>query len=204
MAKDIGGQKFGRLTAIKLDFIKNGRYYWQFTCDCGNKHTAVKYSVTHGKTKSCGCFNRDALSINKRTHGFCGNRFYQIWRGVKQRTQDKKNKGYGGRGISNFWGSFREFKKDMYYSYKKHISKFGESNTTIERIDNNGGYQKTNCRWATYKEQGRNKTNNHFLSFGGDSKPMSEWAEELGINYWTLKTRIRRGWSPEKALTKVI
>ena len=86
---------------------------------------------------------------------------------------------YGGRGIKIEWKSFEEFRQDMVGDYYLHVVEHGESNTQIDRIDNNGNYSKTNCRWATRKEQGVNKTNTRKLTLDGETRTLSAWAEFL-------------------------
>jgi len=137
-------------------------------------------------------------------HGMRNSEIYDIYNQMKGRVHNKKNPfyhNYGGRGIKILWETFLDFQKDMYSSYKNHIKKYGRKNTTIERIDNNGDYCKTNCRWATRKEQSRNRRSNHLITYKGNQKTMIEWSEEIGINFHTLKDRINRyGWSIKKAL----
>ena len=192
------GQRFNRLKVIK--FVgKNhiGHYLWQCICDCGNSTIARGASLKCGYKKSCGCLNKP--------HGFSKSKFWYVYIGMKERCENFKSTSYeryGGRGIKCLWNSFEEFRDDMYLSYQEHLKQFGKLNTTIDRIDNHGHYSKENCRWATNKEQGRNKRNNILLTFNNETKCLSEWAEILGIKYSVLWDRITISkWSAEKALT---
>jgi len=113
------------------------------------------------------------------------------------RCYNNKNKSYeyyGGRGItvSLEWHDFKQFAIDMAGSYE---------GLSIDRIDNNLGYSKNNCRWATDKEQTRNARSNIMLTFNGEEKNLSSWCEEFGINYWAGMSRYKRGWTIEKILT---
>lgn len=122
---------------------------------------------------------------------------YGSWYAMKQRCSNPNNrsyKNYGGRGITfeKSWESFANFKNDMGDSYKKGL--------TIERIDNNQNYSFSNCRWATRKEQCNNKRSNIVITFKGETRPISIWAEKLGIDFGTLRSRFYRGMSVEQIL----
>lgn len=135
-------------------------------------------------------------------HGHSSHAFqshtYKCWSGMKQRCTNPKNvafQSYAGRGITfcKEWLAFSGFLKDM-----------GESPSalhTLERIDNNGNYEPTNCRWATMKEQSRNKRNNRNLTFKDQTKPLVEWIEMLALNKDRVHGRLRKGWSVDKAFT---
>src|SRR3990167_10261429 len=115
---------------------------------------------------------------------------YGSWYAMKQRCDNSNNVGYqnyGGRGIiyDLYWKKFENFKNDMGASYKKGL--------TIERIDNNGNYEKSNCRWATRKEQSCNKRNNIILKHEGQKKMLTEWARESSIGYGTFRARYYSG-----------
>ena len=127
---------------------------------------------------------------------------YRIWSGMKSRCRNKNNKdysNYGGRGItiSNRWlNSFDNFLKDMVERKS--------STHSIDRINNNKGYSKENCKWSTSKEQLRNKRNNRLITFEGETKCMAEWVEKFSISRFALYKRLKAGWSIKNALTKPI
>jgi len=139
-------------------------------------------------------------------HGLRKSPFYNIWYLIHARCNNVKNHkypNYGGRGIKCLWRNFMEFRDDMYESYTEHVEKFGEKQTSIDRVDNDSHYCKENCRWATVLEQGRNKRNNRILTLGKESKCVSEWSEQIGVGSSLIRARIDRlGWSVEDALTK--
>jgi len=136
---------------------------------------------------------------------FWGTQFYNVFRAINYRCNYPTSKNYfryGGRGIKNLWESDEDFKRDMYESYLKHVEEFGEKNTSIERIDNDGNYCKENCKWATRKEQLRNRRNTIFYTHKGKTQTLNDWSLELGISRQTIIGRIKvLGWSIEKALS---
>ena len=157
---DITGQKFGKLTAIYRAPSNKRWHKWLFKCDCGKYTIKIKNIVISGSTKSCGCIGK--------IHGMWGSRLYWIWHSMRSRCERKKHKGYkyyGGNGIKvcERWIQFINFRNDMNNSYLLHLKKFGEKDTTIDRINNRLGYSKENCRWVTTKEQHANaKHHNQF------------------------------------------
>ena len=204
---DLTGKTFGRLKVVKYlgrcYSSKSFRNYWGANCSCGVKDVSVQTSdLNSGSTRSCGCLSNEVRE--KRCfvhgHGVRGNKTptYQTWVSMRERCYNKKRynfKWYGGRGITvcDSWRQFKNFLNDM-----------GERppNKTLDRIDNNSNYEKSNCRWATRKEQGRNSRRNHIVSFNGRDLPIVVWAEEYGVNASTLQTRLNRcKWSVKKALT---
>ena len=148
------------------------------------------------------------VSVLGNQHKMDGTRFYAVFTNSQTRCNNTRTFNYpfyGGRGIKCLWKSFEEFRDDMYESYKLHSKKFGEKNTTLDRIDNNGNYCKENCRWASRQLQARNTRNNHLITFRNETHCIAEWAEIVGINPKTLYNRLNTcKWSEEKALTKSI
>ena len=148
------GDKYGRLTAV--EFVKKDKNYqlWLFVCDCGNKKVLRISSVKNGNTESCGCINREMISKRNYKHGMAKTITYISWYSMKTRCLNKNRKyyyRYGGRGITicpEWLNSFTNFLADM-----------GErpKGKTLDRKDNNGNYCKSNCRWATAKQQRLNQ-----------------------------------------------
>lgn len=189
-----------RLTTIGLVYKSNGHEYWRFRCECGEEKIIRLEHVTKGRTKSCGCLRREFPKKTKRfKHGLSRTRFYRIWLGIRSRC--KSEPGWAGRGIRCLWGTFEDFAEDMHRSYKEHVEKFGEAETSIDRIDNDGDYCKENCRWAGRKTQMRNTSKSRMLKHKGVERCVSEWAEHLDIKKNVLYRRLQRGWSTEKTVS---
>lgn len=189
------GLKFGRLTILyRMESTKWGESRVACKCDCGNTCVVIFKLMTRGDTRSCGCIQRERP--NGTTHGATRTRAHRVWHNMRVRCQWEKSDcyhNYGGRGIKvcKRWQAFKLFLKDM-----------GQPPTgkTLERINNNGNYCKSNCRWATPLEQGKNKRNNRLLTFGGETRHLSEWARIKGIKITTLTMRLKYGWTVERAL----
>jgi hypothetical protein len=137
-------------------------------------------------------------------HKYSKTNFYRRWWHTRARCKfkwDKDYKNYGGRGIVFEWELYNDFIKDMHESYLIHAKKYGEKNTTIERIDVNKGYYKDNCRWATRKEQGANMRRSVRLKLGNKTKLRMDWAREYGISDEALAYRLKNGLDLKTALT---
>jgi hypothetical protein len=197
--RDITGQRFGRLVAVRLSFRKNYVAHWLCKCDCGNETTAILGDLSMGKTKSCGCLHHFVCKTKSVTHGMSRTRLNIIWRNMKTRCENKNDKfyhRYGARGICVCydWHSFQSFMKWA-------TSSGYEKNLTIDRINNDGNYEPNNCRWATWIEQANNMSRNHFLTFNGETMTLMEWHRRTGINYSTIRSRVGKGWSTERVLS---
>lgn len=192
------GQKFNMLTVISLNSSRNGRYYWNVKCDCGNASVVCTRDLRSNKIKSCGCLI-DAHRYKK--HGLTKSRLYNIHKGMKGRCYNKNNKdynNYGGRGIK-ICDEWMDKEKGFINFVNWALSNGYKENLSIDRINVNGNYCAENCRWATIKEQSNNTRNNMFLSYNGEEKTLEQWSELFGINKTTLRGRILRGWSLEDA-----
>ena len=215
---DLTGMRFGMLTVIDRaedHVFKSGAraVQWNCICDCGNKVAVLSGNLVSGNSTSCGCHRVERTKEVNTKHGGClnykGERLYGVWKGMIRRCSDVDNPkyyNYGGRGIKvcnewlNDYGAFRTWA--LQNGYDKNAPK-GEC--TIDRIDVNGDYCPENCRWANMKEQSRNKTCTiPDVEYMGEKRSLKDWSEITGINYPTLRSRIVRGWSPERAFTTPI
>ena len=199
--KDISGQRFHRLTAIEpVGKDAHGRVIWKCKCDCGEFVEVSTHSLTTGNTKSCGCLKVDKFRRMITKHGYSDTRTYGIWQDIKKRCFDVNEaefNRYGGRGITmcKEWANdFTAFLHDM-----------GEcpKGMTIDRIDNDGNYEPSNCRWADGFTQGNNKSNNINIEIDGVTKTMTQWCRVYGISQQTAHSRISTlHWNPIDAVTK--
>lgn len=193
---DITGKKFGNLTAIKYSHTgKNYMQYWVFKCDCGKEITTRKTAAISGHCKSCGCLQKQVAKQEVVKHSVKHNesntRLYKIWKGMHSRCNNENSKYYGSRGITvcSEWNDYKNFKE---WATNNGYS----DNLTIDRIDYNGNYEPSNCRWATYKEQARNTSKNRCFELNGKIKCAAEWCEELGIKSSTFFQRLKNGLNP--------
>lgn len=191
------GKKYNKLLVIKEAFVKNGKRYWECECDCGNKTYRTTSKLIRGEIKSCGCLKRNFPIKIK------GSRLYQIWSGMKGRCNNPKNReytDYGGRGIK----ICNEWNENSYNFYTWAIANGYRDDLTLDRIDVNGNYEPSNCRWATWKEQANNRRNNNLIEYNGEKHNLQEWIEILPINisHSVLWGRIYKyNWDIEKAFT---
>lgn len=191
---DLLGNTFGQLKVIKYSHFSNKNTYWVCQCSCGNQTITTSYRLRTGKTKSCGCL----ISKSATKHGLSHTRLYNIWLHMIDRCRNPKSKDYplyGGRGITvcSDWKSLNNFYKwSMDNGYKDDLQ--------IDRINNNKGYKPENCRWDTCKQQSNNRRTNRFETVNNKSDTLANLCRLYGINYQTVNTRLRRGWSLEKSL----
>lgn len=200
--RDLSGLKFGRLKVVELHHTDQFRKsYWKCECECGKIVIVRGSALTTGNTKSCGCLIYESKNIK---HGMKHERLYRIWSGIKARCYTKNNKAYdryGGRGIS----MCQEWKDNFVAFYKWAMDNGYLDDLSIDRINVNGNYEPSNCRWSTPKEQSDNKRCNILITISGITLDLQQWCDKIGINRSTVNTRVRIcGWDYEKALTEPV
>ena len=174
---------------------RNGNWYGLFQCACGQKHIARTMDVKVGRIKSCGC----GPKTNFR-HGMTNSPEYSVWTAMKKRCLNKNHPDYyryGGRGI--------KICKDWILSFEKFYADMGNrpNGYTLDRIDNDKGYEPNNCRWATLEVQSNNKRNNKKFEIDGQSKTVDQWARQLGLNRDSIWNRIKRGKTIHQSIEEV-
>lgn len=194
------GQKFGRLTVIEecKERDKHRHILFKCVCDCGNYVNVLGTELRNGRTKSCGCLQKEKAKEANTKHGKRNTRLYRIYYAMINRCYRINNANYinyGGRGIV----VCDEWKHNFEAFYNWAINNYKEG-LTIDRIDHDGNYEPDNCKWITYKEQNNNKRNNIKITYNGKTQTLKQWADELRVNYSTLKSRHRNKWSVKDIL----
>lgn len=202
MKRLIPNKYYNNWTVLREENSVGYNRYFMCECACGTIKKVRLGHLTSGKTTSCGCVRDLLASERATTHGMAGNKTYKSWQHMKERCLNKKCNDwvdYGGRGIAvcERWMKFENFLADM-----------GEKQTPkhqIDRINNNGNYEPSNCKWSTATEQANNKRNNTLITANGVTRTLSQWSIRSGIKREVISYRILRlGWTPEKALSQKV
>jgi len=179
------GERFGMLVVLELAPSDGKNKRFVCVCDCGNVKAVANHHLTQGRMKSCGCgrIKHGHCRSNTRSHEFT------VWNSMRQRCNNphsKRYKDYGGRGITvdSKWDNFEAFLADMGTA---------PAGYELDRIDNDKGYSKENCKWSTPKEQCRNRRSNTFLTHNGRTMIAADWAKELGVPNTTLHSALSSG-----------
>lgn len=197
------GDVFGRLTVISLHHTKKytnpsginkNIEYYLCKCECGNMIITSKDHLKRGRTRSCGCL----FSETHTKHNIRHTRIYRIWCLMKSRCYSKNSNSYynyGARGIR----ICKEWKENPMAFYDWAVANGYKDNLSIDRIDNNGNYEPSNCKWSTKQEQNKNQRRTRLITYKGQKKCLADWEKELGFTKGKLGYRIRNGWPLEKA-----
>lgn len=195
-AKDLTGLRFGRWTSPGIFQRRDPHIYWLARCDCGVARWVRSDAPTGGRSTSCGCYAREVWS----THGAKKSPEWEAWSAMRKRCTNPNHRfyhRYGGRGIGicERWSSFERFLEDM--------GSRPSSKHSLDRIDNDGNYSPENCRWATQKEQMRNRSANRIVTVRGEQMCLADAVDRFAAaSYATVQQRLDRGWDIERALTQ--
>ena len=200
--KNLIGNRYGRLVVIAKADPLNGHTRWMCKCDCGKECIVHKSSLLSGNTKSCGCFRVE--NAKKLYSGVRQNdkQLYSVWAGIKQRCNNRNHKSYhnyGGRGIKmdSEWANNYE----TFYNWA--IQSGYKSGLEIDRIDNDGDYCASNCRFVDRSTQANNKRNVKLYTIDGITKSLPQWCKEYDQEYYVVRQRVYKlGWSMKDALMK--
>lgn len=183
------------LTLIKI-LPKEWKYRkWLYKCDCGNEKITEVYSVNKWLTRSCGCLVRVTTSKNFSKHNMTNTKIYRVWEGIRARCNNKNHRAYSnywGRGINCERNNFIDFYNDMYPSYWYWLE--------LDRIDNNGNYNKENCRRVTHKANNNNRRNNSYIIIWWVKRTLQETCDMLWVKASTICVRVLRGKTRQEAL----
>lgn len=201
------GDVFGRLTAVRfVGRDGNHNAIWLFRCACGAERSIRIDPVRRGLTRSCGCFQRERAAekciADNTKHSMYGTPEYIVWSGMLARCRNPENPKYhryGGRGIS----VCKEWENDFIAFYLA-MGERPSAGHTLDRIDTNGNYEPGNCRWATWQQQQRNRSNNHVVVFHGREMCLAEAISLSAVSKSTVYKRLREGWTAMRALTEPV
>jgi|SRR5688572_23683673 len=201
---DLSGSVFGRLTVVEYVGRRFHSSEWRCVCSCGCEVLALSTALKNGTKLSCGCYRRDRMALLNLTHGerggakrAVGSPEYKAWDSMRQRCcneQDKSWPHYGGRGIKvcDRWSVFENFLADM--------GRRPGPKHSIDRINSDLGYSPDNCRWTNWTQQARNRSNNRCVTIFGAPMTLVEASSVAGIPYKSVKGRLQKGWTVERAL----
>lgn len=196
---DLTGQQFGLLTAIERNGSTNGCTNWKCKCICGNYTIVRSSALLSGHKQYCEKCQEKLRESKWRSD----DRLYRTWRHMLDRCENPRDKAYplyGGKGVK-ICLEWHELEKFIQWALK---NGYDDDKLTLDRIDVQGNYEPSNCRWITNEKQQSNKRNNSILVYNGMSRTKGQWSKITGISRSTINYRLKIGWSVEKALTEPV
>jgi len=199
---DLTGRTFGRWTVLGQSDIRRGRKVtWRCRCECGTVTTVIGDNLRASISRSCGCLDVETSTARLIKHGGASKDHrateYTVWKGMHRRcrnTKDAKYSRYGGRGIRvcDAWKDFAIFVADM--------GPRPSLRHSIDRIDNDGHYEPSNCRWIELPAQAKNRRSTIRITIDGETLCLKDWTDRLRVDYGTVYRQIRNGVAAEDAL----
>jgi len=187
---DLISRQFGRLTVVGFEGIHTTpcgtkRKMWRCKCECGNESIVAENNLKNGSTKSCGCWKYGKIKEHNTLHGGVHDRLYGIWKSMKRRCYSNKDShyaSYGGKGIQvcDEWKDYANFKEWAYKNGYDETAEYGEC--TLDRINNDGNYEPSNCRWVSRIVQANNTSRNRYVEFQGKRLTIAEFARAMNID----------------------
>lgn len=190
--RELTGRKFNRLTILSIEDEVCGKTRFAICqCECGNEKRIRLGHVKTGHTKSCGCI--------RPQHGYYNHPLYSVWEGMLKRCSDKNKKDYHGKGVK----VCKEWVSSAKAFIEWALSNGWKRGLQLDKDIKGDGllYSPDTCCFVTRSVNGRHKSNNNMIEFNGETKCLQEWSEIVGINPATIYSRLKSGWSPEKALS---
>lgn len=201
---DLTGRVFERLTVVSREPSRGYMTMWQCVCQCGRIKVVSTANLGTGNSRSCGCIRTERLVADNKarqtTHGMSRTPLYRIWGGIITRCRNPRGRqwpDYGGRGIKicDEWATSFE-------AFRDYMPPRPSPRHQIDRIDNDGNYEPGNVRWATVKEQALNRRTSTAITIDGQTKTLSQWADDAGIDRATFVYRLKRGWHGDRLFAK--
>lgn len=199
------GQKYGRLTVLRP--TDDNGHVFLCSCSCGKEHETSRRGLLSGASSSCGCLRRERATEAAReaclTHGMTHTKEYKAWAAMINRTRpnSKDRSRYSDRGI-HVWPGWK--KRGGFQLFLSEVGRAPSPHHSLDRKNNNRGYEPGNLRWATIKQQARNRRDNRFVTAFGRTQTLADWVDETHLKYATVQRRLNVGWSPERALSATL
>jgi hypothetical protein len=208
VVSDIQGKVFGRLTVLNKSTVKvatSRTIRWLCKCDCGNYKIVDGSLLRGGNTTSCGCYKIENTKRVNTKHGFSrrGNKTaeYGAYYGLLFRCYNKKSKSYPDYGERGIKVCDRWLGENGFINFLADMGERPSDKHSVDRINNEGDYEPTNCRWAIKKQQANNTRYNKMVTYNGKTQSLAMWCDELNLKYGTTQVRMWNGWTAEQAFT---
>lgn len=197
-ARDLTGFVYGRLTAISRVGQRGHNTVWRCRCACGTETDVLQCNLLTGNSTSCGCWLREMVGDMFRTHGDSGSREWRLWKDMLTRARNTRRPSAGryslrGIGVCKRWEKYENFIADM--------GRRPSPEHSLDRKNNDRGYSKANCRWATRSQQARNTSRNVLTTWKGETHCSVDWAEIFGVSRSAFAYRLKN-WKKKDIFTQ--